>query len=347
MAIPCVPTPVSPLVSPGNGMAELLRPIAAEMGRVETRLTEQSDAFEPSIRELARHVLGGGKRLRPVLALLAGGATGQIGEEHIKLSVIVELIHVATLVHDDVLDEAQLRHRLPTANARWGNEVSVLLGDCLFAQALRLGASFSTPLVCRQISEATRQVCAGELSQTQRRFAEDLPLEEYLEMVRMKTGALFAVSTELGALLNDAPPSVVKALREFGDELGVAYQIYDDCVDLFGQEPEAGKSLGTDMKTGKMTLPVLLLLRHQSASARQELCRMVFHSDSEDRRRVIALARSNGVLPESLATIRRHIEQAGSKLAALPSNPFADLLRSLAWHLHHRSGALLQETSVS
>jgi octaprenyl-diphosphate synthase len=186
-------------------------------------------------------------------------------------------------------------------------------------------------------------VCTGELVQTQWRFAEDLRLEEYLDIIRMKTGALFAVSTELGALLNDSTPAVVKSLRDFGGELGVAYQIYDDCVDILGDEPHAGKSLGTDMKKGKLTLPVLLLLEHENVPARRELREMIFRSNPEDRRRVISLVMGNGVLPETLAAIQRHIAQAEANLAVLPRNPCADLLRTLAVYLSRQSSALLQE----
>src|SRR6059036_1801970 len=225
-------------------LLRLLDPIAPELARVETALAKQVRGFDPGITDYVHYVLGvAGKRLRPTLALLAGGATGKIGEEHITLGVIVELIHVATLVHDDVLDEAQLRHGLATSNSRWGNETSVLLGDCLFAHALSLAASYPTTAVCRRVGEATNTVCAGEILQTQRRYDLDLDVDKYLEIINMKTGALFAVSCELGAALNGAPVHVVKTMREFGSNLGIAYQIYDDCVDIFGQERQAGKSL--------------------------------------------------------------------------------------------------------
>ena len=238
----------------GKNLAELLEPIAAELPRVEEALAGQVRGFDHRLGEYVQYILGGtGKRLRPSLALLAGGATGRVTDEHITLAVIVELIHVATLVHDDVLDEADLRHRLPTSNSRWGNEISVLLGDCLFAHALRLAASYPTTEVCRKVSEATNTVCSGEILQIQRRFDLDLTLDQYLGIIHMKTGALFAASCELGALLNAAPAAAVKSMHEFGINLGIAYQIYDDCLDIFGQERQAGKSLGTDMKKGKLT----------------------------------------------------------------------------------------------
>ncbi|NQU10370.1 polyprenyl synthetase family protein, partial [bacterium] len=231
------------------------------MARVEESLAAQVAAFDPTVSSYVQYVLGGtGKRLRPSLALLAGGSTGGIRPEHVTLGVIVELIHIATLVHDDVLDEAQMRHGLPTANSRWGNEISVLVGDCLFAHALHLAATHASNQICRHISQATNTVCAGEIRQNQRRFDAELGLDQYLDMLRMKTGALFAVSCELGGLLNASPLPAVKGLREFGENLGIAYQIFDDCVDVFGTEKSAGKSLGTDLASGKMTLPVLVVL---------------------------------------------------------------------------------------
>src|SRR5258706_6079675 len=145
-----------------------------------------------------------------------------------------------------------------------------------------------------------------EILKNQRRFSLDLGVDKYLEIINMKTGALFAVSCELGAELNGAPPNVVKGMREFGSNLGIAYQIYDDCVDIFGQERQAGKSLGTDMKKGKLTLPWLLLLQHTAADSRQEIGDLIFRGEPSERARLLSLVSGNGVLPESLATVRKY-----------------------------------------
>jgi len=325
-------------------LTDLLEPIAAELPRVEAALAKQVSGFDPRLAEHMQYILGGtGKRLRPSLALLAGGATGGISEDHITLGVIVELIHVATLVHDDVLDEADLRHRLPTSNSRWGNEISVLLGDCLFAHALRLAASYPTTDVCRRVSEATNTVCSGEIVQTQRRFDIDLTLDQYLDIINMKTGALFAVSCELGAVLNVSTPSVVKSMHDFGTNLGIAYQIYDDCVDIVGQERQAGKSLGTDMKKGKLTLPFLLLLQHAGVEKRQELGAMIFRSDEQEQQRLLQLALGNGVMGESLATIDKYITRAQKNLSVLPDNVYSKTLGLLTEYLSGQSRSLLRE----
>lgn len=331
MGLSTLNAPSAPVSSRMAHVLELLDPVAPHLAQVEELLGQQVERFDPGIQEYVRYVLGGaGKRLRPSLAILAGGATGRIADEQLTLGVIVELIHVATLVHDDVLDEAELRHGLPTANARWSNDLSVLLGDCLFAHALQLAASYPTTEVCRRVSRATNIVCAGEILQTQRRFDLTLGLDEYLDIINMKTGALFAVSCELGAHLNAAAVPVVQALERFGGHLGIAYQIYDDCVDLFGQERKAGKSLGTDVKKGKLTLPYLLLLEKTSDPARrEELGRMIFRDEQDDRAELRTLVSQNGVIARSLLTIETYAARAKKDLAQLPANRYSSTLSAL------------------
>jgi octaprenyl-diphosphate synthase len=328
--------------SNSNGLLALLSPIAPELARVEAALGQQTSEFHEGVQAYVDYVLGGtGKRLRPSLALLAGGATGAISAGHITLGVIVELIHVATLVHDDVLDEADLRHGLETSNSRWGNDISVLLGDCLFAHSLKLAASYPTPEICRRISEATNTVCSGEILQNRRRFDLDLTREEYTTILSMKTGALFAVSCELGAYLNGASIERVEALKDFGANLGIAYQIYDDCVDIFGQERKAGKSLGTDMKKGKLTLPFLLLLEHAQADRRQQIGAHIFHGNETQRRALHAEIMANGVVGESFAAIQDYIRRATVNLEMIPDNGHRRTLAGLLDFLSEQSRRLL------
>ncbi len=325
-------------------LLNLLDPIAADLQRVEQALAGQVNSFAPHIREPIGYLLHGtGKRLRPALALFAGGATGGITENHICIGAVVELIHLATLVHDDVLDEADMRHGQPAAHARWGNNVSVLLGDCLFARALHLTATHTNTDICCRVSGAANTVCAGEILQNQRSFDPNLSREQYLEIIDMKTGALFAVSCELGALLNGATASVVKQMRDFGSQLGIAYQIYDDCVDIFGQEGQAGKSLGTDMKKGKLTLPWLLLLEHTETARRPALGEIIFHGSTADRRQLVNLALTNGVVSESMLTIDRCVSQARASLAGIPDNECTRSLAGLLDFIALKSGALLTE----
>src|SRR3989441_6955918 len=181
---------------------QIVEPVEPFLEAVARRLAEQVQTFDPEIASYAHYALTNqGKQLRPALVALSAGSVGQLNDNLITVAVIIEMVHLATLVHDDVMDAAVLRRQQPTLAANWGNQISVLLGDCLFAHALKLAASFPTPEVCRRVSEATNTVCSGEILQTQRRFDLELGLDHYLEIINMKTGALFAVSCELGAIL--------------------------------------------------------------------------------------------------------------------------------------------------
>src|SRR5436190_1542954 len=239
---------------------------------VATQLGDQIRNFDPEIAGYAEYALTNqGKQLRPALLALSGGATGRVSDAHILAAVVVEMVHLATLVHDDVMDEAKIRRGRPTMAAHWGNEISVLLGDCLFAHALKLAAGFPTTEVCRAVASATKTVCAGEILQTQRRGNFRCTRAEYLKVLAMKTGELFALACDLGAHLNAATTRERDALRGYGMALGTAYQIYDDCLDVFGTEGAAGKSLGTDLAKGKVTLPLIVLLERQDAALNKKV----------------------------------------------------------------------------
>ena len=283
---------------------------------------EQARAFDPAVQGYVEYALSSsGKRLRPALALLAAGATGGIGEPQIKLAVILELIHLATLVHDDVMDGADTRRGQPTASARWGNSLSVLLGDCLFAHALGLATEFEEATIARRIARAAQDVCTGEILQTQRRFDLALSLVDYQRMIEMKTAALFAVAAELGARLNGADPAVCSALGQYGLKLGTAYQIYDDCLDLAGDEREAGKTLGTDLQKGKLTLPVLFLLQATPPERRAGLDAILLHGDAGELLALREAARSSGALAAAVRTGRELIDDARFQLQRLEPGP--------------------------
>jgi octaprenyl-diphosphate synthase len=278
---PLAPTPPDSALS--AAWREISDPVAPFLESVRTFLSEQIDLFEPEVAEGARYALSAsGKQLRPVLVALAAQAAGGLTPAHTTGAAIVELVHLATLVHDDVIDAAGLRRQRPTVAARYGNRTAVLLGDCLFAHALQLAASFPSTDVCRVVSAATKAVCSGEILQTLRQGRLDQPLDEYFRVIRLKTAELFALACELGALLSAAPNTHRGALKRFGIAFGTAYQVFDDCLDVFGNETMAGKTLGTDFASGKVTLP--LLLAHLSA-------------DSSDRARLETLLNRRGSSP--------------------------------------------------
>jgi octaprenyl-diphosphate synthase len=231
-------------------------------------LREQLVAFEPEIRAMVDYCIDtSGKRIRPTLVFLSGwqGAP-RVQPELVRVAAVVELVHLATLVHDDIMDEADLRRSRMTVARKYGSPAAVLLGDALFAHALHLATQFPTTEICAAVSASTRRVCAGEIVQTLRRRSTNITRDEYWRIVDLKTAELFRVSCLLGARLAGFSDEYVEAVSRFGRHLGIAYQIYDDLVDFFGEEGRIGKTLGTDLASGKLTLPLLVLLERLSAT---------------------------------------------------------------------------------
>jgi octaprenyl-diphosphate synthase len=304
--------------------------VQPELDQVEERIVRQAAAFDPDIEGYVTYAIGGrGKRLRPLVALLAGGATGQIHSGHVNLAVIVELIHLATLVHDDVMDEAERRRAQPTINARWGNSLSVLLGDCLFAHALSLSTAFENSEIGRAIARAASEICSGEMIQTQRRFDLKLSVEDYLRIVKMKTGSLFAAAAELGATISEADSEVIETLKDFGMRIGTAYQIYDDCLDIAGSENATGKTLGTDLRKGKFTLPVLFFLRSASEFERERCTSFILDGRCEEVSEILKNRSTNGALDESIAAGGDLIREAQTGIESLASNVYLEGLFAL------------------
>ena len=323
-------TGVTAIASPASSLAELARLVQPHLEQVEKRIAQQAASFDPAIEGYVVYAVGSrGKRLRPLLALLAAGASGRINSDHVDLAVIVELIHIATLVHDDVMDEAVRRRAQPTANARWGNSLRVLLGDCLFAHALTLSTNFENADIGRAIARTAATVCSGEMIQTQRRFDLNLTVQDYLRIVEMKTGSLFSAAAELAAVISEAEPNVIETFKNFGVQVGTAYQIYDDCVDLAGNETVTGKTLGTDLRKGKFTLPVLIFLRSASEFEREHCCQLVLEEKIEEMIELLKNSATNGALNESIRAGSDLIREAQCTLDEIVSNPFADALFSL------------------
>jgi octaprenyl-diphosphate synthase len=245
----------------------LLQP---HMARLDAYLHVQLEAFEPEIRAMADYCIDtSGKRIRPALVFLSGARPGTVpSDELIRVAAVVELVHLATLVHDDIMDEAELRRNRRTASREYGSEAAVLLGDALFSHALNLATQFPTTEVCAAVSESTRKVCAGEIIQTMRRGSTNISRTDYRRVIDLKTAELFRVSCFLGSRLAGYPADFVDAATRFGRHLGIAYQIYDDLADFFGDEKRIGKTLGTDLASGKITLPLLDLMDQLPAEER-------------------------------------------------------------------------------
>ena len=320
---------------------QIVEPIEPFLETVQQRLAKQVSEFDPAISPYAKYALNGnGKHLRPALVALTANALGEANDSHITVAMIIEMVHLATLVHDDVMDESEIRRGRPTLAAHWGNEIAVLFGDCLFAQALKLAASFPTPEICRAVAMATNTVCSGEILQTQHRRDFQFSRNEYFRVLEMKTAALFALSSELAAYLSGATGTQRAALRQFGLAFGTAYQVYDDCVDLFGSETAAGKSLGTDLAKGKMTLPVLLCLERAATADRARLEALIQNWREGMLTQVGALLCKYDTLPPSLETIHAYLENARRQLGILPESHGRVSLLGLTDYLARQTDAL-------
>ena len=320
---------------------QLVEPLAPFLQTVSQRLIQQVHEFDPQIIPYAQYVLNGsGKYLRPAILALSADALGELTDAHVTAAVIVEMVHLATLVHDDVLDEAEIRRRRLTLAANSGNEIAVLFGDCLFAQALKLAASFPTPDVCRAVAMATNTVCSGEILQTRHRRKFQISRREYFRVIEMKTAELFTLSCDLAAFLNGAPAERRAALRQFGTAFGTAYQVYDDCVDLFGTEASAGKSLGTDLAKGKLTWPVLLAWERANAADRTCLEHLVENWQPKNLSAVSELLARYETFEPSQEVVTRYLERARRALRVLPESGGRAGLSGLADFLAQQTNGL-------
>ncbi|MEN6459052.1 MAG: polyprenyl synthetase family protein [Thermoguttaceae bacterium] len=306
-------------------------PIATDLEDVERLLQKEFSSDNPFVDQLAQHGFRlGGKRIRPALVLLSARATGSVRPEHIVLAVTTELIHTASLVHDDVLDEATLRRHLDTVNARWNNETSVLLGDYLFARAMCLASSLEDNFACQTISHSARNMCEGELTQIHSRGNYDLTEAEYVQIVAGKTAALMSTCCRLGAHYAGAASATCEALGQYGYDLGVAFQIADDVLDLVGEEAAVGKSLGTDLSKQKATLPLIRLLAAVAPAERDELESILKRSDNHRRESLQPWLARYDALDYARGQARSFTQRAYQQLAAIAKTPASESLVGLA-----------------
>ena len=256
------PSTAIPAAGKPHAFAGVFAMLAPQMAALDQFLQGQLAAFEPEIRAMVNYCIDtSGKRIRPALVFLSGWRDPEaVSPDLVRAAAVVELVHLATLVHDDIMDSADVRRSRRTAVREFGPSSAVLLGDALFAHALHLATHFPTTEVCAAVSESTRRVCAGEIVQTLRRGSTDLTKADYHRIIDLKTAELFRVSCYLGARLGGSEDGYVQASDRFGRHLGIAYQIYDDLADFFGREEKIGKTLGTDLATGKLTLPLFALM---------------------------------------------------------------------------------------
>ncbi len=326
------------LTPPPRKIDPLLAPLAEELAAVENILHQELSTYCQRFPELMNHLQAyQGKRLRPALLLLVARSCGHTVPAHYTLAAVVEMIHTATLIHDDVLDEAEQRRHLLTVHARWGNKTAILLGDLLFTHAFHLAASVDQR-ACRLIGSATNRVCAGELLQWFERGNWHLPEAEYLQIIDDKTAALTECAAQLGAVYAGGTEEMVQAACLYGRSLGRAFQIIDDLLDLTGREAATGKTLGTDLAQGKATLPIIHALSQMPRSEAEEFCQMLQNGQSKGHTHILAILQRYGSLEYARRRAEEALHTARAALQAFPPSTHRDLLDSLIiWSLQRNA----------
>ncbi|MDR2925168.1 MAG: octaprenyl diphosphate synthase [Azoarcus sp.] len=310
---------------------EILAPVAADMNAVDALIRERLHSDVVLIRQVAEYIIhSGGKRLRPALVLLSANALGYRGRGHYELAAVVEFIHTSTLLHDDVVDESDLRRGNKTANALFGNAASVLVGDFLYSRAFQMMVSLDTMRVMRVLAEATNVIAEGEVLQLLNCHDADVTVDGYLQVIRCKTAKLFEAAAQLGAILAETSPEIEQALADFGMHLGTAFQIIDDVLDYSGDEAETGKHLGDDLAEGKPTLPLIHVVQHGSPEQIALVRRAIENGGREDFSAVFTAIQSTQALDFTRKHARAEADMAIAALQPLPASIFKDALLELS-----------------
>jgi len=295
-----------------------------EMNLVEDKLHRVLAGPDNVMTPMGIHLLSaGGKRIRPMLAVCAGRCFSPLTPEMVTAAASVELIHMASLVHDDVIDHSPTRRGKPSLNALWGNHPAVLAGDYLFAKAFGLLASSGLVNCLNLLVETIEDMCQGEIQQAVTGFDPDITEEEYLERIHKKTAVLLAASCKLGGLAAGAEDNILEALGEYGRSLGLAYQIIDDILDLTGQSAVMGKPSGQDLSLGNITLPIIMLLRDRKHVPLLETAL------AGRPAKILEALHSSGALLEARKRAQAHAEKAKASLSGFPASPYKDILQSL------------------
>lgn len=316
-----------PMPPAGLLLADLYTPVAEELALVERRFDDELYSESPFVNGLCQCVQRyRGKMLRPMLLLLSGKVCGPLTDEHVTLAAVVEMVHVATLVHDDVLDEAQVRRKQATINATNGNETAVLLGDYLISHAFHLCSGLDDQYASRLIGATTNTVCEGELLQVRHRANAELTEGEYLEIIRRKTAALTGACCALGARYAGASPQATGQWERFGTDLGMAFQIIDDVLDCVGSEQQMGKTLGRDLDLGEPTLPTIHALHHAGPAVRRELARVLGNGHAVSRETIRGWLEQAGSIEYAYRSAAEYVALAGKHLEPLARSLAKDAL---------------------
>lgn len=302
-----------------------------ELCLVESKLMELFDSKVPLIPLVGRYLLdSGGKRLRPLFLLASARLAGYNGSDHIVLAGIIELIHMASLLHDDVVDGANIRRGSAAAHAVWGNQIVILVGDFLYSNALKSAVSFRNQRIMESLSEATTKMTEGEIFQLQKTSDINITEEEYTKIISAKTGILISAACRIGAILGRRPGIEEEAFAMFGLKAGIAFQMADDILDYMAEESELGKKLGKDISEGKITLPLIYLFENAAEDEKREIKGIMANFAEDGLRRVIAMFGQYRVLEESLGRVRAVVNDAKTELSIFPDSIERDALFSIA-----------------
>jgi octaprenyl-diphosphate synthase len=317
--------------SPPTQVSEALALLAADMAQVDAVIGQRLRSDVALVDQIGHYIVhAGGKRMRPKLVLLFANALGQERPERFELAAVVEFIHTATLLHDDVVDESSLRRGKPTANALFGNAASVLVGDFLYSRAFQMMVSVGRMRVLEVLAEATNVIAEGEVLQLMNMHDPDITVENYLRVIRFKTAKLFEASARLGAVLADAPQAVEEACAAYGRALGTAFQLIDDVLDYEGDAHELGKNIGDDLREGKTTLPLLIAMERASPEQRDLMRHAIKHGELEKLPDIVAIIRATGALESTRDVARAEARQASECLELLPANKWTKSLLEFA-----------------
>ena len=302
---------------------------------IECRLTSEV----PLVSQVSRYIIAaGGKRLRPALLLLMCGALGYRGEQRFNMAAVVEFIHTATLLHDDVVDESTLRRGRTTANEAFGNPASVLVGDFLYSRAFQMMVDAGDMRIMKTLSEATNVIAEGEVLQLMNMHDASLTESGYLQVIRSKTAKLFEASARLAALLAQSSASVEQNCADYGQALGTAFQVIDDVLDYDGDVQEMGKNLGDDLREGKATLPLIIAMQRATPAERSVIEQAIVAGGIANMGQIIEIVQKTGALIATRDAAAAEAQRALDALQSLPQNAYADALRQLASQLLDRRG---------
>ena len=305
--------------------------VAAEFNAVNQLIIDQLHSNVPLVENIGHYIINaGGKRLRPLLVLLSGGVFGNISQQHIAQAMVIEFIHTATLLHDDVVDISALRRGQPTANATWGNAASVLVGDFLYTRAFQQLVKMANMDVMSLMANTTNTIAEGEVLQLTRAGDPETTEQDYYQVINNKTAILFAAATASATILSEQDQETVDALFTYGSELGFAFQIVDDVLDYMGNEEEIGKTVGDDLNEGKPTLPLIYTIANGSTEQAELIRKAIEHKDNSGLKQIIEAVNACGAIDYCDRISREHTDKAKSAISKLPDNPFSAALLRIA-----------------